>query len=269
MKDIFNENKWHFLELNSVVVAPVQPKGRMITTTRPPPLYQIALKTDGHSSIIYKGKPLEFTAGSILYIPMEKKQPTARYDKYIVEEGSSIVFFFSSEEDLPDEAFVYELDNSNILFDYFRQLYNTWIGKSPTYYCDCMSLVYKIISQLQRRNLSGHDSEYYRNRLIRSVAYIHTHFRDQKIDQHRLAEISDMNYDYFRHIFKQAYGVSPVQYINRLKIDHSKELLASGLYSIQEISEITGFASQYYFSRYFKNLNGISPSQYRDSLNTI
>ena len=264
MTDIFSENKWNMLDLKSVVCAPIMQKDKLIVTTKPPPHYQIAIKTSGHSTINYNGKPLEFKTGSVLYLPMISSQPTVRYEKYIVEEGSSIVIFFTSGEKLPEEAFVYDSENPQLICDAFRQLYNTWSGKSQTYYCDCMALVYRIISLLQKRNLTGRDTAYYRNRLIRSVAYIHKHFRDVKIDQQRLAEISDMNYDYFRHIFKEAYGMPPVQYINRLKIEHSKELLASRLYSVQEISEITGFSSQYYFSRCFKMLTGVTPTQYRD-----
>lgn len=264
MTDIFSENKWHMLELKSVVTAPIMQKDKLIVTTKPPPHYQLAFKTSGHSTIIYNGKQLEFKTGSLLYLPMVNSQPTVRYEKYIVEEGSSIVIFFMSGEKLPEEAFVYDLENPQTACDLFRQLYNTWAGKSQSYYCDCMSLVYKLISQLQRRSLTGRDTAYYRNRLIRSVAYIHNHFREVKLDQHRLAEISGMNYDYFRHVFREAYGLSPVQYINRLKIENAKELLASRLYSIQEISELTGFANQYYFSRCFKNLTGVTPTGYRD-----
>jgi len=264
MTDIFSENKWHSLELKSVVVAPIMQKDKLIVTTKPPPHYQLAIKTSGHSTIVYNGKQLEFKTGSILFLPMVNSQPTVRYEKYIVEEGSSIVIFFMSGEELPEEAFAYDPDTPQVLCDLFRQLYNTWSGKSQTYYCDCMSLVYRIISQLQRRNLTGRDTAYYRNRLIKSVAFMHKHFREIKLDQHRLAEVSDMNYDYFRHVFKEAYGMSPVQYINRLKIENAKELIASRLYSVQEIAELTGFSNQYYFSRCFKTLTGVTPTQYRD-----
>ncbi len=263
MSDIFNDNKWDALILRSVVRAPIQPKGKKTSSPMPLPTYQLALKTGGRSHINYQGKELDFTGGSVLYLPMAKDRQHVVYEKEILEEGSSIVIFFHSPEALPDEAHVYNVDTAGITAGLFRQLYNTWIRKQPTYSCDCMALFYRIIASLQRLCASDGSSEYYLKRLNKSVSYIQDHFCDTRMDQRMLAELSEMNYDYFRHIFKKIYHMSPVQYINQLKIRYSEELLFNKLYSVQEISVITGFTSQYYFTRCFKNHTGLTPSQYR------
>lgn len=56
------------------------------------------------------------------------------------------------------------------------------------------------------------------------------------------------------------------EYINTCRINKAKELLANSDISVSEISERTGFTYQRYFSTTFKQLCGVSPSQYRKSV---
>jgi len=64
-------------------------------------------------------------------------------------------------------------------------------------------------------------------------------------------------------MFKRYTGLSPAQYFLQLKLNKAKDLLLNTSMSIKEISVITGFESQYYFSRFFKKRIGMSPIQQR------
>lgn len=63
--------------------------------------------------------------------------------------------------------------------------------------------------------------------------------------------------------FKKYYDKTPIAWLNEIRIDHSKMLLADTDYSIGEIAEICGFANLYYFSNTFKKHVGISPKEFR------
>lgn len=63
--------------------------------------------------------------------------------------------------------------------------------------------------------------------------------------------------------FKLAYDTTPIKYINRIRLDKAKALLLNTDSSISEISEMVGFQSLHYFSRYFKNHENLSPVEYR------
>ena len=67
----------------------------------------------------------------------------------------------------------------------------------------------------------------------------------------------------FSRAFKQAYGVTPLQYKTQLKIDYAKYLLLGTLLKISEIAVMSGFSDPLYFSRVFKKQIGVSPEQYR------
>lgn len=65
-------------------------------------------------------------------------------------------------------------------------------------------------------------------------------------------------------IFKETYGVSPREYLTKLKINEAKKLLMKPKQSIQEIGEALGYTSISNFSRQFKRWTGNSPSEFRE-----
>ena len=70
---------------------------------------------------------------------------------------------------------------------------------------------------------------------------------------------------YLVHAFKQYKGVSPINYLIRLRVQQAKELLETTNYSIAQISDSCGFSSQSYFSQVFKKACGMTPNAYRKS----
>ncbi|WP_455620419.1 helix-turn-helix domain-containing protein [Eisenbergiella sp.] len=53
------------------------------------------------------------------------------------------------------------------------------------------------------------------------------------------------------------------EYINLLRTEEAKKLLANTSFSITEISLKTGYSTPYYFSLLFHRMNGMSPPAYR------
>ncbi len=71
---------------------------------------------------------------------------------------------------------------------------------------------------------------------------------------------------HFFRIFKAKTGISPEQFILRLRIGKAKELLASTSYTVTEIASFVGVNDVYYFSKLFKRSEGISPTEYRKAI---
>ena len=63
-------------------------------------------------------------------------------------------------------------------------------------------------------------------------------------------------------LFRERMGTGPIDYLIRLRIDRARELIRTGEYTLTEIAERVGFSSLHYFSRAFKQLTGVSPSEY-------
>ncbi len=95
--------------------------------------------------------------------------------------------------------------------------------------------------------------------------YIHHHYVD-KITSRQIEQEIGGNFDYLNRIFKQSTGYPIVQYANKVRIDHAKELIQATDLSIGEIGYLTGLNDPYYFSKVFKKHVGLSPLQYQRSL---
>lgn len=69
---------------------------------------------------------------------------------------------------------------------------------------------------------------------------------------------------YFRRMFKEVVGHSPVDFLHFLRVQYAKTQLIqySGIRSIRDIAFSAGFTDPYYFSRVFKQHTGVSPQQY-------
>lgn len=68
---------------------------------------------------------------------------------------------------------------------------------------------------------------------------------------------------YMSRIFKEAYGVTIISYVEQRRITKAKSLLRFTDMTVDEIGNAVGMSDANYFSRRFKKIEGMSPSQYR------
>ncbi|MGG0681675.1 AraC family transcriptional regulator [Bacillus altitudinis] len=94
------------------------------------------------------------------------------------------------------------------------------------------------------------------------VYYLERHFT-QKLQMEKLAEILHYHPDYMTRCMQTVYGLTPSQYINRLKIEKAKSLLASTNEKIALIAEHVGIDDPTYFSKLFRQNEGMTPIEYR------
>jgi AraC family transcriptional regulator of arabinose operon len=78
-----------------------------------------------------------------------------------------------------------------------------------------------------------------------------------------LAQLAHFQPNYFIHVFKSFTGISPIQYINRMRMEKAGQLLLFTPMNISAIAESLGLELSY-FSRMFKEHTGYSPSTYRE-----
>jgi AraC-like DNA-binding protein len=97
-----------------------------------------------------------------------------------------------------------------------------------------------------------------------AVAYLHQHYQ-HPITRRQVAKAAGMSEDYLSRVFHRDLGVSPWDYLNRLRIQRAKERLRESDDSIQLVARRVGFHDRAYFSRIFRKLTGVPPQVYRDS----
>lgn len=78
-----------------------------------------------------------------------------------------------------------------------------------------------------------------------------------------LAKLGHLNKYYLAHTFKKDMGISPIEYLNQVRIREAKILLETTNYSIADIAAFIGFSSQSFFAQAFKRATNQTPSKYR------
>jgi transcriptional regulator GlxA family with amidase domain len=84
------------------------------------------------------------------------------------------------------------------------------------------------------------------------------------ISRWKLAETVHASEDYLTRIFKKELGLSPWEYLLRLRIQAARTLLRSSADSISAVAEAVGFQDQAYFCRVFKKYETRTPREYRN-----
>lgn len=92
---------------------------------------------------------------------------------------------------------------------------------------------------------------------------IQKHYTETDFSLYKLAEIMQMNANYLSTRFKSEVGVGFVNYVNALRIQMARQLLKDMRYHTNEISVMVGFNNPKYFTRVFKKVIGLAPSEYR------
>ena len=81
-----------------------------------------------------------------------------------------------------------------------------------------------------------------------------------------LAQLCHVSTSHFRRLFKQVLGWAPLDYLQVIRIDRACVLLYNCEYSVTDIGMQVGYPSPSSFSRQFRRIHGISPSQWRQKM---
>ena len=96
----------------------------------------------------------------------------------------------------------------------------------------------------------------------KAITYMKQHY-NQHLTLKETAGHVELNPSYFSTLFKQSCGSSFKEYLNYIRIEEGKKLLAGTDISILDIAIAIGFEDQSYFTKVFKKYTGLTPKQYR------
>jgi|GEM_PF-239220 len=105
----------------------------------------------------------------------------------------------------------------------------------------------------------------YRKAIKDIKEYIFINYHDEDLDLNRVAGIVDMNPNYLSHLYKKETGETFSIYLKKYRIEKAKELLLDENIKICDVAFNVGFKDAHYFSNCFKEVVGITPSQFREA----
>jgi len=95
-----------------------------------------------------------------------------------------------------------------------------------------------------------------------SIAYMLRHL-DAPLQVATLAARANISPSHFFALFKRQIGCAPIDYFIRLRMQEACRLLDATRLSVKEVAAALGYDDPFYFSRIFKSVNQVAPSEYR------
>ncbi|UMZ72575.1 HTH-type transcriptional regulator YesS [Natranaerofaba carboxydovora] len=100
--------------------------------------------------------------------------------------------------------------------------------------------------------------------ITKAIDYIEKNYK-KELKLEDVAKEVGLSSAYFSRIFKQETGLSFTEYVNRVRVKLSKEMLKD-YSSLADVALNVGFSDQSYFCKTFKRITGLSPGKYKNAI---
>lgn len=101
--------------------------------------------------------------------------------------------------------------------------------------------------------------------ILKAKSYIDLNY-DKEITLEDVSREVNISPHYFSRLFKEETGENFIEYLTLVRIQKAKEFLEQGQYSVKEICYLVGYGDPNYFSRIFKKVVGVTPTDYKETI---
>lgn len=256
--------------------------------------YLCFMVEDGEGELVYEGKKYELRSGDVVFIDCRKAyshstgmNPNAGlwslrwchfygpsmpaiYAKYCERGGLPVIRGADVSVDLARGADMGRRDDVSCGADvsqYAAILTDIYTLASSSDYIRDMRINGKLNNLLTLLMESSWHREAHTNapkkmEISRVKSFLDEHYKE-KLSLESVASHFFIDKHYLARLFKEQYGVTLVTYLQQVRITHAKRMLRFTDKSIEEIGLECGIGELNYFSRVFKKLEGVSPSEFR------
>lgn len=173
----------------------------------------------------------------------------------------------SKEMDEENLVFANEIHDDPKIREYMDQIWEELRQAQPGSKAACKALLIQLLVYLRRnyvvQTLTKEESfrkKREQERIEKVISYIEQHYTEA-ISNQTLADLLYLSKGRFEHLFRECLGVSPLQYINELRLKKAMSLIKGSSYSVTEIAEAVGFSDYNHFGRLFRKYYGCAPRQ--------
>lgn len=168
---------------------------------------------------------------------------------------------FKNETEMLPLHVVQELKDYYHIGEIFKKLVSNWYEKLPNYEFVTKNLLEQLIFEISESIKEQKHNYSTALKIEKVIKYMNQNI-DKKITVTELSQLVKLSPTYLSEAFKDVTGYSILKFFNKMKIDRAKELIIEGDKKIKEVAGQMGFNDEFYFSRMFKNIEGISPSEF-------
>jgi len=220
----------------------------------------------GERKYIIEGKEILHGAGDFIFIPPGKIHSSTVLAAEL--EQFNLKFNFNDTTRL-----ISNIGNDKLLFtdkkrveSILHQMVEENSIQKPHYAIILKALIIELLIIIFRTVKDNVNPEYvsfaWSGKIKKAKEHILLNYREiDSVDC--LIKVAGMKRTLFYSEFKRVTGYTPINYLNKIKIDKAADFISQKEISLKNIANRVGFEDIYYFHRMFKKIKGISPGKYR------
>jgi len=228
---------------------------------------EICTNRASHGLVYFLSGRVEYTfdTGEVLQVKANDAFLLPKFSSYKmnkIEEGECIALNFDLDDD--DKTFSpFKFNITDNLYSDFKKALKAWIYKHDGYLNICYRSVYSIICALQESKQNEYVPSKHKKIAMAGRDEILKNLSSPELNIENISKELNITPEYFRGLFRKAFGISPRKFIIKSRIEKAKELILSKEFKIGEIAKLCGYSSTSYFTREFKRETTYLPSEYK------
>lgn len=222
--------------------------------------WAVAVKYEGETIYTSNGRDVLSDCNHIVLLPKG-----CTYTWQCTKAGHFCIVDFESDF-TGDEPISFYVKNCDKILRQIKDLEYKRNLKNATTELESIRDVYSILVSLMKADSNRYYASEKQKKIAAAIEYISQNF-NSSITNDELAELTGLSTVYFRKLFTQIVGTSPIAYAHNLRIEKAKEILKTDFGSLSDLAQTLGYANLYDFSRDFKKHTGLPPSQYKSNSN--
>ncbi len=157
-----------------------------------------------------------------------------------------------------------------------NEIYSTEYIKNDEYSFGAEQLIILYLTELlisiardNTKNRQSKQRQATSNTLVNSIIEHMDKCISKKLTVNDIVDFATISKSQLEVLFKEAVGAGIIEYFIKMKIDYAKIYIREGNYNLTQIADMLGYESIHYFSRQFKKITGMSPTEYSKSITAM
>ena len=227
--------------------------------------HDLTIVHEGEFTYIADGEPLTIRAGEAYFCPknaLRERRACSAPVSY-----TALNFMYTSKGDpLPFPRHIRNAASADAKY-LLRQLLAVYEERAPYYRERSNALLALLLCEILRCNPPEAKPE--ENSYVKEMKRLITADISKRVTVEEIADAVHLYPTYCSELFRRETGVTISEWASSARVEAAKSLLCDASLSIREIAERTGFCDRFYFSRIFRQKTGLSPTEFRQTVEEL
>ncbi|SDR99881.1 AraC-like ligand binding domain-containing protein [Paenibacillaceae bacterium GAS479] len=224
---------------------------------------------DGAQHALAAGDTFVIFPGQLFLYEADRIEPWTY--KWVAFRGYAALQLMSEVGLTPEHPIITGVNGNSALIFYDR-LQGALVGEGSAAVTDMeasgwLRLLLGEFARLQPHHTkpAPHSSAAAKRQVDQAARWLQTHIAEP-VSIQELAHSLGYHRTHLSKLFRRFTGLSPMQYLQQLRMKRATDLLAATDLTIEQVASSCGYADPLYFSRHFRSNSGLSPTAYRQKI---